>query len=424
MTGSVCIVTPGHPSENPRLVKEADALADEGYQVQIVAGDYHPWGHDADEAYADRDWQIERVSYGAMAAPLRRAYLGGRKRVAATLASILPGGTPALRHRAHHWVIPELAKTVQSIEADLYIAHYLPALPAAVWAAEHHGAKVGFDAEDLHRGQFHGTAKNSRKAERTRWVEETYMPRCDYVTAASPGIAETYAKALDIPEPTTILNVFPCHEQAGQTPPDDLDREHPGDEISLYWYSQTIGPDRGLETIVRALGKVRERKTGGTEVTLSLRGSWADGYEAELRELARSVGLTDAQIRHLSREPPEQLIERASQHDIGLALEQAASPKRDVCVTNKIFAYLQAGLPVVATDTQGQRYVHEEAPGAVALCPLGDAEAMADRIMEWMCAPDEREQAAQAAGQAAAERFNWNVERQQFLATVRTVLDQ
>ena len=36
----ICLVTPGQPSTNPRLVKEADALCEAGYDVQVVACKY------------------------------------------------------------------------------------------------------------------------------------------------------------------------------------------------------------------------------------------------------------------------------------------------------------------------------------------------------------------------------------------------
>jgi hypothetical protein len=42
--------------------------------------------------------------------------------------------------------------------------------------------------------------------------------------------------------------------------------------------------------------------------------------------------------------------------DIGLALEsKTADFNRDICLTNKILAYAQAGLYIFATDTFGQR---------------------------------------------------------------------
>jgi len=404
-------------------VKEANALTEFGYEVHVIAGDYHPWGHEADEQYRNREWTLERISYGAMASPSRRAYLGGRKRVAEILAGLLPQNVTGVYLRAHHWVIPELVDRARAVEADLFVAHYLPALPAAVQAACEQNAKLGFDAEDFHRGQYEESEKDSLDARLTRWFEEKYIPKCDYVTAASPGVRNAYADVLEIEGPTPILNVFPRSERSGHTPPDELQTEHPGSGISLYWYSQTIGPGRGLEMVIRAMGAVHERLDGQPRLVLSLRGSLTDRYEAELRTLARSVGLEDSQLRHLPRASPDQLIERAAEHDIGLALEQAKSKNRDICITNKIFAYLLAGLPVLATDTEGQRFVHDHAPEAVRVAPVGNVEAMADQLLQWAECSEERKEASEAARHAADERFNWDVEKETLRDTVGSILE-
>lgn len=420
---TICIVTPGHPSKNPRLVKEADALTEAGYQVHVIAGDYHQWGHEADAEYRDRHWRLERVPYGAMASPLRRAWLGGRKRVAEQLAAVMPADMAKLNLRAHHWAIPELVARARSVPAGLFIAHYLPALPAVLQAAEKQNAAVGFDAEDFHRGEYTAGEANTLDARLTRWFEETYIPRCDYVTAASPAIGNAYAKALDLEEqPTTILNVFPRSARSGFTPEAELESEHPGISLSLYWYSQTIGPGRGLEMVVRAMGLLYTRTPHLPPFVLSLRGSWTGDYEHELRALARRVGLQDAHIRHLPLAPPEQLIERAAQHDVGLALELPNSQNRDICITNKIFAYLSGGLPVLATDTIGQRCVHEQAPEAVALCPIHDIDTMARHLRTWFADAAQRRSAAKAARRVADERFTWDVEKRILLKTVRSVL--
>ncbi|MCS3628952.1 glycosyltransferase involved in cell wall biosynthesis [Salinibacter ruber] len=405
-------------------MKEADALVEAGFEVAVVAGDYHPWGHEADEQFADREWRLEHVEYGPMASPLRRAMLSGRKRIAGALDSVIPVESEFLNLRAIHWAIPELMQRTRSIHADLYIAHYLPALLAAVAAAQEREAKVGFDAEDFHRGEFPEREQESQKARLTRWMEEKFIPRCDYLTAAAPGVGKEYAEILDIFPPTTVLNVFPLSQRSGHTPTEELAEESPDRGLSLYWYSQTIGPDRGLETVVQAMGLAQRKGKDLPPLTLSLRGSWASGYEEELRTVARSAGLDDNQIRHLDRAAPDQLVERASQHDVGLALEQPdALRARDLCITNKILAYLLAGLPVLATDTDGQRYVHDEAPEAVALCPAEDEEVMADRILRWAQSPSRRLEAADAAERAGRERFNWALEKEKFLSQVRSVLD-
>lgn len=421
----VCIVSPGHPSKNPRLVKEADTLTEAGYHVHVIAGDYHPWGHKADEEYRDRDWRLERVPYGAIASPSRRAWLGGRKRMAEQLVAVVPAKVARLIHRAYHWAIPELAVRARKVSADLFIAHYLPALPAALQAAEEQNVAVGFDAEDFHRGEYTSSETTTLDARLTRWFEETYIPQCNYVTAASPGIGDAYAKALNLEEqPTTILNVFPQSAHSGHTPEVDLKAEHPGNGISLYWYSQTIGPGRGLEAMVEAMGLLYTRTPNLPTFMLSLRGSWAGGYEHKLRARARQMGLTDEHIRHLPLAPPDQLIERAAEHDVGLALEEPQSVNRDVCITNKIFAYLSGGLPVLATDTVGQQWVHEQAPAAIALCPIHDIETIAGHLHSWIADAAQRRSAAKAARQAADERFTWNVEKRTLLETVRPALTE
>ena len=48
-------------------------------------------------------------------------------------------------------------------------------------------------------------------------------------------------------------------------------------------------------------------------------------------------------------------------YDVGLAMElSTADENRNLCLTNKIFAYLQSGLYILATDTQAQKRFMDE----------------------------------------------------------------
>jgi siroheme synthase len=55
----VCWVTTGHPSTNPRLVKEADALIDAGYAVHVVACKFAGWANCADRRFEARPWTVD-----------------------------------------------------------------------------------------------------------------------------------------------------------------------------------------------------------------------------------------------------------------------------------------------------------------------------------------------------------------------------
>jgi glycosyltransferase involved in cell wall biosynthesis len=409
----ICLVTPGQPSTNPRLVKEADALSEAGYDVQVVACKYQAWADEADAAFEGRDWPIEWLRYGPMASRPRDLWQRLRRRGSKELVGLI-GLHPGLTERAFHYAIPELTRYVQQVPADLYISHNLAALPPAARAAEQYDAALGFDAEDFHRGELPDTPENTLNRKITADLEERYIRRCDYVTAASGGIGTAYADALGIEQPTTILNVFPWSERENDVSAAKLDEEVPDRARSLYWFSQTIGPDRGLEDVLRALPHLPEN------VVLSLRGGWSPGYEDSFRDQARRLGVAD-RVRHLDLVPPDELIPRTAQHDVGLALEQpSVSRNRTICLTNKLFTYLLAGIPFVATDTPGQRPVVDDLPDVARSYAPSDVDGFKEATSALLDATGLREEALRAA----RDRYCWDVEKETFLTVVRRTLGE
>jgi glycosyltransferase involved in cell wall biosynthesis len=407
----ICLVTPGQPSTNPRLVKEADALSEAGYDVQVVACKYQAWADEADATFKDRDWSPKWLRYGPMASRPRDLWQRLRRRGSKELAGLI-GPRSGLTERAFHYAIPELTRLVRQVSADLYIAHNLAALPPATWAAEQRNAALGFDAEDFHRGELPDTPENILDRAITADLEERYIPRCDYVTAASDGIGTAYADALGIEPPITILNVFPWSERENDVSAAKLDEEVPDGARSLYWFSQTIGPDRGLEDALRALPHLPD------DVVLSLRGGWSLGYEETFRDQARRLGVAD-RVQHLDLVPPDELIPCTAQHDVGLALEQpSVSKNRTICLTNKLFTYLLAGIPFVATDTSGQRPVVDDLSEVARSYAPDDVDGFTGAASALLDATGLRQEALRAA----RDRYCWDVEQSKFLGLVEGVL--
>lgn len=353
---------------------------------------------------------MEWLRYGPIASRPRDLWQRLRRRGSKELAERI-GPRPRLTERAFHYAIPELTQLVKQVSVDLYIAHNLAALPPATRAARRHDAKLGFDAEDFHRGGLPETPENALDRAIAADLEERYIPRCDYVTAASDGIAEAYADTLGIEPPITILNVFPWSERENDVSAAKLGEEVPDGARSLYWFSQTIGPDRGLEDALRALSHLPD------DVVLSLRGGWSPGYEETFRDQARRLGVAD-RVRHLDLVPPDELISRTAQHDVGLALEQPVSRNRKICVTNKLFTYLLAGIPFVATDTPGQRPVVDDLSEVARSYAPGDVDGFTGAASALLGATGLREQALRAA----RDRYCWDVEQSKFLGLVEDVL--
>ena len=228
----ICLISPGHLSTNPRLVKEADALAGEGHEVALITGDYSLWARDADKTIISQWRVVRRLRFGPLAALPTRVFQFLRVRVARIL---LAAGVrnPAVLRAAWHPIAPDLVAAAKRVKADLYVAHYPTALPAAAIAGRVHGALYAFDAEDFHLGDLPDGNAYASERRMVRAIEERYLPGCSYVTAASPGIADAYVSSYRIERPTVVLNVFPRARVPTSPSPEGVAEFSP----SVYWLS-------------------------------------------------------------------------------------------------------------------------------------------------------------------------------------------
>jgi glycosyltransferase involved in cell wall biosynthesis len=90
-----------------------------------------------------------------------------------------------------------------------------------------------------------------------------------------------------------------------------------------------------------------------------------------------------------------------------LALEVNNIPSRNLTITNKIFQYLQAGLAVIATNTEGQSEILNEYPEAGKIIPSHDAIALASAINNLVNDPQKLAATKKTALLAAQDQLNW-----------------
>ena len=405
----VCLVTSGNVASNPRLVKEAHALRAAGYPLRIVAADTMPSLSPYDAAIFEAlDCEYIRVS--ARLPRWRHAGRAALQRAARWALGTPAGKSVRLASWAHHQLSHALGAAAARGPADLYLAHNLAALPAAATAARRHRAAFGFDAEDFHCGELEDTPDNARELAARTAVERALLPRCAHLTAAAPEIARCYADRYGI-RMQAILNVFPL-DDAPVAP------VAPEGGPSLYWFSQTVGPQRGLEEVVRAMGRM------DTPVRLRLRGNPSSDYPDALRTLARQVGGDDLarRIDFLPVAPPAEMARLAAVHDVGLALEQNRPLNRALCLTNKIFVYLLAGLPICLSRTPAQEAIAADLGDAAWIVDTDDPEAFARSLDERLGDPSRLQNARIVAWHLAQTRYNWNVEQCRLLATIERSL--
>jgi glycosyltransferase involved in cell wall biosynthesis len=406
----ICLISTGQPASNPRLVKEADALAAHGFTVHVIGAYWSQWATTADETPpAGRAWSYTFVDWRLLINP----YLFWKTRLRHRIAPAFLGwplvdiwAVPAALCR----ITPELTRAAKRTQADLYIAHNLGALPAAAAAARKWGARLAFDAEDFHRGQLTRTDRSYLDGLIAR-VEDTLLPTCDYVSAASPAIARAYAPFVGR-DPVLVNNVFPLSMR-----PESHRLTALAGPLSVYWFSQTIGPGRGLEAVIQAMSRLEDGR-----VELHLRGVPISSYASALKRLAASVGLRAERLVFHPPAPPGEMVRLAAAYDVGLAGEPGSPQNNDLAVSNKLFTYLLAGNAILASRTTGQRELLEQATGSGTLYDPGNVDAIESALRTWSDDRAALDAARVASWQWGTVRYNWEAEEPRLLEAVRGVL--
>lgn len=244
------------------------------------------------------------------------------------------------------------------------------------------GLPVAVDMEDWYSEDLSPGARCPGFPKLLRSIEKSILVNSVYATSTTEVMAEVLAEEYKCKRPTRIYNVFPdprlsatnilkdrsehSRSMAGTT---SRGREIP----SIHWFSQTIGPGRGLEGLFLAA------ETIGEPFEIHLRGMLGR-YESWLETQVRP-GLRDKVFIHdvvSCRELPLRIAE----HDIGFAGEMRSPRNKNLTASNKIFQYLQGGLAVLASDTDGQKEVAALACGAVRLFGADDVENLKLQLVE------------------------------------------
>ena len=396
----------GQPSTNPRLVKEANALEKAGFDVYVIYSYWTKWAWEADKELISKvKWKAILAGGSPFEHKLRYDFTRLRVKIFTFIAkhiSFKLGIAELARGRTY----PELKRKAMAIKADLYIAHIQAALPVAIKAAKKHRAKCGFDAEDFHRNEVTDDS-NSFPYQISKYIEDKYLPKLGYFTTASPVISREYQNLYPGLKITTINNVFESDERVKI----DL---HDGKKLRLFWFSQTIGRNRGLEDIISALQLLNDYA-----FELHLLGNVSETVKKKLIML-----MNDRPGNLFFHQPiaPGDIINFASQFDIGLALENNVPLNRDICLTNKLFTYIQAGLAVIASNTTAQTEFMNLYPPIGKLYKLKDMQSLADALLYYQQNRDKLFEARKAALELARQQLNWETESQKFLGIVKETL--
>ena len=227
----------------------------------------------------------------------------------------------------------------------VYHAHDLNTLPVAWLAARRDRAGLVYDSHELY------IERNKLKPSSRLWkfiqrrMEGFLVRRCDAVFTVNESLADELARRYKIPRPGVIMNTPARFEKADLHL---LGNSRLRSELSIprdkniLLYVGGITFNRGLEELIESL-------THLPDCCLIYMGYGTDAYKQSLVELAEKIGVRD-RFAFFGPVPSNRVIHYAAGADVGVAPIANACLSYYYCSPNKLFEYMNAGLPVIASN--------------------------------------------------------------------------
>lgn len=239
-------------------------------------------------------------------------------------------------------------------------------------------------------------------------IEKNIFPRLKNIVTVSDSIAELYLSEYQI-KPVVVRN---CSPQAGIIVP--FSRSELGvreDNLLMIFQGTGINRDRGGEELIEAVDITRD-------VSLLIVGA-GDSLET-IKEKVNSLNLGN-RIKFIPKCEWKTLIRFTASADAGLSLDKNTNINYLYSLPNKLFDYLSAGIPVIATNLPELSRIIKEfqcgmlipSPDPVeiskAICALRDNKALLEELKK--------------NSVLASESMNWEKEALKVKDLYKSVID-
>lgn len=320
---------------NPRLVKEIRLASHLNYDITVICFKFNNWSNELNDNLLAEFKNVLFIQIDgertALFSWLKSIMSEKINRIISKLF-LLPSKYLSSSISRRSILLTEKLGKISA--ADLVIGHNPGAIFAAYKAGQKFKCKVGFDVEDYHPGE--GYDRHMQHI--TLSLMKKLLPKFDYLTFASESILNECKKNIFFSSNqslVTIINSFPQNEFK-------LPEKNNDKKLRLVWFSQHIDSGRGLEKIISVISKHADK------VSLTLFGNCNPEFYRRYIDTQDGIilgGVLDQSALH----------HQLSYFDVGLASEDITTDKnRDVCLTNKICAYYQSGLYIIASATTEQ----------------------------------------------------------------------
>ena len=303
----------------------------------------------------------------------------------------------------YHYRSLEVAATIQ---ADIYHAHDLNVLAAAYHCAKKYGGKVVYDSHEFYVERNRGYKLNPLRKFALLQFEKFLIRKSDAVITVSKAIAEELSKRYKIASPTVILNVPISPRQVIVTSEKSIRvalEIQP--EYKILLYTGGIAFNRGLDKVIKSLQFL-------PQCYFVMMGNGPEKYINQLKEIALENGV-DSRVCTFGPVPSGEVTTYAASADLGIAAIENVCLSYYYCAPNKIFEYLSANLPIIASNfPEMSRIINQHEIGGTF--DPNQPQDIARAAQEVFNNPQKMEKMRENT-KTAAQFYNWEMESKKFV---------
>lgn len=388
-----------------RVMKEAQTLQRAGYKVRVFA--LHTPGVTQEHTVLQDGIEVVRVARS----PLWKMR---KKNIPVTAKATVEAAKPAsikpslkmlvFRAIARGWTHFALLLKMLEYRAPVVHSHDVNTLPTAWLAAKLSRAKLVYDAHEI------STSREGYKSLRkvVGFVEKRLMPSANGTITTTDARAKYFARAYGVERPLVLQN----RPRLVESPRSNKIRDELGllEPWPIVVYQGGLQQGRGLEKLIRCAQHVPDCffvLIGGGRLA------------QPLMALAHELNIQH-KVHFIPTVALAELPAYTASADIGVQPIENTCLNHYTTDSNKLFEYVIAGLPVVATDFPEIRKI-VRANEIGLLVPGNDEQALSDTLIKLLGDCELRERFAHNA-KNTARNLNWETQEKSLIDLYERVL--
>lgn len=235
------------------------------------------------------------------------------------------------------------SRVVANRPADVYHAHDFNTLPIAYLLARRHGAKLVYDSHEYYLERNLANPYSRLGKFYRRLLEGFFVRRADLAITVNTTISNEISKLYGVSPLKVIMNTPSLAPKLNGRVYMTLREEFgiPSD-MRLLIYVGAITFNRGLHQLIESL-------TILDDCELIFMGHGTQPFKQRLQDHAVEKGVAD-RFHFFGPVPSDMVTAYAAGADIGVAPIENVCLSYYFCSPNKVFEYILAGLPVIASD--------------------------------------------------------------------------